>query len=85
MNYDVFQAQPLRAPRANHVFGTDEKRIRTENMVMDKSKPGLGFLQDRRLCADALFIRAQSTIRADGTPSAQARSQQPVSRLLSTL
>jgi hypothetical protein len=71
--------------RANPVFGTDEKRIRTENMVMDKSNPGLGFLQDRRLCADALFIRAQSTIRADGAPSAQARSQQPVSCLLSTL
>jgi len=30
----------LRAPRANPVFGTDEKRIRTENTVMDKSKGG---------------------------------------------
>jgi hypothetical protein len=26
------------------------------------------------LCADVLFIRAQSAIRADGPPSAQARS-----------
>jgi hypothetical protein len=34
--------RPLRAPRANHVFGTDEKRIRTKNRVMDKSKNGLG-------------------------------------------
>jgi hypothetical protein len=33
---------PLRAPRANHVFGTDEKRIRTENMVIDKSTNCLG-------------------------------------------
>jgi len=32
----------LRAPRANHVFGTDEKHIRTKNMVMDKSNHGLG-------------------------------------------
>jgi len=30
----------LRAARANRVFGTDEKRIRTKNTVMDKS--GLG-------------------------------------------
>jgi predicted metal-binding protein len=27
-------------------------------------------------CADMLFVRAQSVIRADGTPSAQARSLQ---------
>jgi hypothetical protein len=30
----------LRASRANHVFGTDEKRIRAKNMVLDKSKFG---------------------------------------------
>jgi hypothetical protein len=29
--------QPLRAPRANPVFHTDEKRIRMENTVIDKS------------------------------------------------
>jgi len=28
----------LRALRANRVFRTDEKRIRTENTVIDKSK-----------------------------------------------
>ena len=68
----------MRAPRANHVFGTDEKRIRTKYMVMDKSNHGLGsrFIQDRRLGADVLFIRAQSGIRADGAPSAQVRSLQ---------
>jgi len=32
----------LRAPRANLVSGTDEKRIRTRNKVMDKSESGLG-------------------------------------------
>jgi hypothetical protein len=30
----------LRAARANHVFCTDKKRIRTENAVMDKNKDG---------------------------------------------
>jgi hypothetical protein len=34
----------LRAPRANRVFRADEKRIRTENTVMIKSKSGLGWL-----------------------------------------
>jgi hypothetical protein len=36
--------RPLRAPRANHVSGTEEKRIRTTNMVMDKNQRGLGLL-----------------------------------------
>ena len=34
----------LRAARANHVFGADEKRIRAKNMVMDKSNDSLGLL-----------------------------------------
>jgi len=38
----------LRTLRANHVFGTDEMRIRTKNMVPEKSNIGFGFLQDRR-------------------------------------
>jgi len=33
--------RPLRAPRANRVFSTDEKRIRGENTVIDKSNNGL--------------------------------------------
>jgi len=32
----------LRAARANRVFCTDEKRIRTENTVIDKSNKRLG-------------------------------------------
>jgi len=32
----------LRAARANRVFCTDEKRIRTENTVMDKGKDSAG-------------------------------------------
>jgi len=45
---------------------------------MDRSKGGFGLvlLQDRRLRADVLFVRAQSTIRADGTPSAQVLALQ---------
>jgi hypothetical protein len=67
----------LRATRANRVFRADEKRIRTENTVMDKNRQDLGIalIQDRRLRADVLFIRTQSAIRADGTPSAQAQSR----------
>jgi hypothetical protein len=34
--------RPLRAARANRVFGTDMKRIRTANTVMDKNNKGLG-------------------------------------------
>jgi len=34
----------LRAARANRVFCTDEKRIRTENTVMDKNKDSAGVL-----------------------------------------
>jgi hypothetical protein len=66
--------RPLRALRANRVFRADEKRIRTENTVMNKCTGGVGvaFLQDRRLRTDTLFIRAQPAIRADGPLSAQA-------------
>ena len=50
LNADVCRERPLRAPRANRVFGTDEKRIRTKNTVLDKSICCLGvaFIQDRR-------------------------------------
>jgi len=36
------QQETLRAARANHVFCTDKKRIRTKNAVVDKGKDGLG-------------------------------------------
>jgi len=39
MSTDVGRRQ-LRAPRANRVFGTDEKHIRTENAVIGKSNCG---------------------------------------------
>jgi hypothetical protein len=62
----------LRTLRANRVFGADEKRIRTKNTIMNKTNGGLGLFQDRRLRADGFIVRAQSVIRADGSPSAQA-------------
>ena len=34
----------LRAARANRVFCADEKRIRAEDPVIDKSRQGLGFV-----------------------------------------
>ena len=64
----------LRAARANRVFRADEKRIRTENTVMDKSKDSAGVSYKIADCDDVLFIRAQSTIRADGFSSAQYRN-----------
>jgi hypothetical protein len=46
----------LRAARANRVFCTDEKHIRVENSVMDKSKGGLGlFLSKIADCARTAF------------------------------
>ena len=67
----------LSAARPNRDFGTDEKRIRTEITVMDRTQNGLGgvFLHDHRLCADGFIVRTQSAIRADGTPSAPVRRQ----------
>ncbi|MEK7437687.1 MAG: hypothetical protein AAB150_12465, partial [Pseudomonadota bacterium] len=44
MNAAACPRQTLRAPRANRVFQTDEKRIRTKNRVMDKPKDALGVL-----------------------------------------
>jgi len=38
------QEQALRAPRANRVFGTDEKRIRTKNTVIYKNEDTAGIL-----------------------------------------
>src|SRR5665647_841808 len=38
---------------------------------MVNTEQGVVVIQDRRLCTDTLFIRAQSTIRADGFSSAQ--------------
>jgi len=59
VNSDEYQERPLRAPRANPGFCADQKRIRTETRVIEKSNTGSGsgFIQDRRLDADTLFIR----------------------------
>jgi hypothetical protein len=59
----------LRAARANLDFRTD-KNHPYENQGYMKNRYGSGFIQDRRLRADSLFIRAQSTIRADVFSSA---------------
>ena len=46
----------LRALRANRVFCADEKRIRTENTVMNKNKGALGrFLYKIVDCARMCF------------------------------
>ena len=62
--------QPLRALRANHVFCTDEAAVQ-KTWLLEVQVQCWGFIQDRRLRADVLFMRAQATIRADGFLSAQ--------------
>jgi hypothetical protein len=52
----VVDDQPLRAPRANRGFGTDEKHIHTETTVKDKSNIGLG-----------LFLSKIATLQQGGT------------------
>jgi hypothetical protein len=52
----------LRALRANRVFHTDERRIRMENAVIDKSKGGSGWLLSKivdgaRMCFSSVRHR----------------------------
>jgi len=61
----------LRAARANPIFGTDEKRIRTKNRVMDKSKGGLGWLLYKIVdCARMCFssVRNRRSARTVSRP-----------------
>jgi len=68
--------QAVARSRTPTVFSSRIKPIRKESTVIDKSKSGLASIQDRRLRVDVLSIHAQSTIRADGTPAAQAQPLQ---------
>jgi len=61
----------LRAARANRVFCTDEKRIRTENTVIDESKSGLGWLlykivDGARMCFSS--VRHRRSARTGSRP-----------------
>jgi hypothetical protein len=61
----------LRATRANRVFCTDKKRIRTENAVMVKSNNGLGlFLSKIVDCARTRFssVRNRRSARTGRRP-----------------
>ncbi|MEK7361182.1 MAG: hypothetical protein AAB133_03790 [Pseudomonadota bacterium] len=61
----------LRAARANRVFRADEKRIRTENTVMDKNKGGLGLLLSKIVdCARMCFssVRNRRSARTVSRP-----------------
>jgi hypothetical protein len=56
------QRADLRATRANPVFCADEKRIRTENRVLDKGKNGLGWFLSKiadfaRMCFSSVRNR----------------------------
>jgi hypothetical protein len=61
----------LRAARANRVFHTDEKRIRMENTVIDKSKGGSGWLLYKIVdCARMCFssVRNRGSARTASRP-----------------
>jgi hypothetical protein len=73
----------LRAPRANRVFGTDEKRIRTENTVMGKPKDALGILIKIADCVRTRFssVRNRRSVRTGRRPRKfwRCSSKHPVS------
>jgi len=50
----------LRAARANRVFCTDKKRIRTENSVIDNGKPGAKALSKIVDCVRMCFSSARN-------------------------
>jgi hypothetical protein len=50
----------LRAARANRVFCTDKKRIRTENTVIVNTKHGVGILYKIVDCARMCFSSARN-------------------------
>jgi hypothetical protein len=74
------RAANLRATRANHVFCTDEKRIRTENMVMVNTKHYLGVLYKIVDCARMCFssVRSRRSARTVSRPRNIATLQQRV-------
>ncbi|MEK7360598.1 MAG: hypothetical protein AAB133_00800 [Pseudomonadota bacterium] len=52
--------RPLRALRANRVFGADEKRIRTKNTVMDNPKDALEVFIKIADCVRTRFSSARN-------------------------
>ena len=72
-------ARALRAPRANRVFYTDEKRIRIENTVMNKSMVGLGGFYTRSSIARGCAFhpcaigdpRGRAAVRASASVTAR--------------
>jgi len=61
----------LRAARANRVLGTDKKRIRTKNTVLDKSKGGWGWFSYKIVdCARMCFssVRNRRSARTGRRP-----------------
>src|ERR1035437_10104540 len=75
----------LRAARANPVFCTDEKRIRTENTVMYKNKDGLsGFHQRSSIARGCAFHpgaiedpRGRAAVRASSGVTARSSLSRP--------
>ncbi|MBE0622481.1 MAG: hypothetical protein IH605_17970 [Burkholderiales bacterium] len=75
MNLVACAGRPLRALRANPVFGTDEKRIRTKNRVIDKNKIDAGVYPRSPIAYGQLLVRAQAWRRSWGYPSMSGQAQ----------
>jgi hypothetical protein len=74
----------LRAARANRVFCTDEKRIRTENTVFANTSHGVGFLHKiadgARMCFSSVRNRRSArTGRRPRKPDGCSLSHAPAS------
>jgi hypothetical protein len=71
----VVANQPLRATRANRIFRTDEKRIRTENTVMDKGNSGPGLV----LCNIAILKQPRGAVQRGSYSSERAEEAAKIS------
>ncbi len=68
----------LRAARANRVFGTDEKRIRPENTVIDKNKDSAEVFYEIVDCVRMCFssVRNRRSARTASRPRNVVAPQQ---------
>jgi len=69
------RSKSSRGTRANRVFATDEKRIRSKNTVLIKSKDGIGFLYKIVDCARMRFssVRNRRSARTDSSSAQQTQ------------
>jgi hypothetical protein len=72
--------EDLRAARANHLLVRIKTSVQKTWLRIKAKRFWVFFAQDRRLRADVLFTRAQSTIRADGCRPRKRRRERSRNR-----